>query len=262
MGLSQSTLTPKDFRMYVNGVELLKANGEAVPMTLEQDGRWQHQTLALLDFEDKTGDCESGTAETRFAVTGTVPKGAYTGVRFKLGVPFEMNHQDASQAPSPLNLTSMFWVWRFGYKFARIDFATTGIPQGYFIHLGSTGCTGVAATKAAEADEAHGEMHVHHVGHADDAGDAGEESNTTAPLACSAPNQGTITLNNFNPATDTVVADLGELLKETDVDVNMPDTASGCMSGADDSDCQRILPALGVPFNGIAPQQRFFKVRR
>jgi uncharacterized repeat protein (TIGR04052 family) len=256
VGTSKSTLSPKDFRMYVNSVELLNAKGEAIPMTLAQDGLWQHDNLALLDFEDKTGGCESGTTDTRFEVTGTVPKGEYTGVRFNLGVPFEMNHQDASQAPSPLNVTSMFWVWRYGYKFTRIDFGTTAIPQGYFIHLGSTGCTGVAETKTSAS---HGDMHVQHEG--EDHGTA-EESNTTAPLACSAPNQGSITLTNFNPETDTIVADLGELLKETDVDVNMPDTASGCMSTAEDSDCKTILPALGVAFDGIAPQQHFFKVRK
>lgn len=258
VGASQSTLTPKDFRMYINSVEVRNTDGKVVPVTLDQDGRWQQNNLALLDFEDKTGDCESGTPDTRFEVTGTVPKGEYTGVRFNLGVPFSMNHQDASQASSPLNLTSMFWVWRFGYKFTRIDFATTGIPQGYFIHLGSTGCTGVAEAKAAES--AHDDMHIQHEG--EDHGAAPtEESNTSPPLDCRAINQGSITLSDFNADTDTIVADLGELLKKTDIDSNMPDTASGCMSSPEDDDCQTILPALGVAFKDIAPQQRFFKVR-
>lgn len=266
IGTSQSTLTPKDFRMYVNSVELLNAKGEAVPMVLTQDGRWQHDNLALLDFEDKTGACESGTSDTRLEVTGTVPKGEYTGVRFNLGVPFAMNHQDVSQAASPLNLTSMFWVWRSGYKFTRIDFATTGMPQGYFIHLGSTGCTGVAESKVSEA---HGDMHVQVEGedHATVAVPVTtavptEESSTSAPLACSAPNQGSITLTNFNPDTDTIVADLGQLLKGTNVDTNVPETASGCMSGTDDGDCKTILPAMGVAFDGVNPQQQFFKVRQ
>jgi uncharacterized repeat protein (TIGR04052 family) len=63
-------------------------------------------------------------------------------VRFTLGVPFERNHVDATSAPSPLNLTAMFWGWRGGYKFLRVD--SFAILEGEFaefrIHLGSTGC--------------------------------------------------------------------------------------------------------------------------
>lgn len=258
IGSSQSTLTPKDFRMYVNTVELLNAKGEAVPLTLAQDGRWQAQNLALLDFEDKTGACESGTSETQYEVTGTVPKGEYTGVRFSLGVPFEMNHQDVSKAAAPLNLSSMFWVWRSGYKFTRIDFATTGMPQGYFIHLGSTGCTGVADASGMHVKN---EVIDHSAHTAVTTGATMADSATTAPMVCSAPNRAQITLNNFNPKTDTIVADLGEMLSTSNVDTNMPDTAAGCMSGTDDGDCKTILPALGVGFDGVLPQQKFFKVR-
>ncbi len=251
IGSTQSTLTPKDFRLYVNQVQLVNAAGESVPMTLTQNA-WQHDDLALLDFEDKSGDCESGTVDTNFEITGTVPAGEYTGLKFELGVPFAMNHQDASKAPSPLNLTSMFWVWRFGYKFTRIDFATTGQPQGYFIHLGSTGCTGTA-TKDTEHT-----MHVQHEGH-----DHGEEAEslTTAPLQCEYPNRGTIALNNFQPESDSIVVDLGAVLKDSNVDINQPETPGGCMSGEDDSDCDAIMPALGVAFKGKPAQQRLFSVR-
>ena len=230
VGTTQSTLTPKDFRLYVSQVHLMTAAGEAVPLTLTPNA-WQHHNLALLDFEDKTGDCESGTSATNLEITGTVPAGDYTGIQFELGVPFDMNHQDASTAPAPLNLTSMFWVWRFGYKFTRIDFATTGMPQGYFIHLGSTGCTG------------------------------NSDIPTTAPLQCENPNRGQITLNSFKPDNDVIVADLGALLQDSDIDVNQAESAAGCMSGNDDADCNAILPALGVDFNGTPAQQRLFSVR-
>ena len=34
-----------------------------------------------------------------------------------MGVPFESNHRDSTIAPSPLNITAMFWNWQGGYKF-------------------------------------------------------------------------------------------------------------------------------------------------
>ena len=75
------------------------------PSCTEQDGLWQYENVALLDFEDKTGGCRDvGTVETNAQVVGTVPEGDYTGLTFDLGVPFELNHIDASTAPSPLNV--------------------------------------------------------------------------------------------------------------------------------------------------------------
>jgi uncharacterized repeat protein (TIGR04052 family) len=86
---------------------------------------WQHAGTALLDFEDGRAACANGTAPMNTALRDTVAAGDYTGVAFKAGVPFEMNHGDPTTAPSPLNLTSMFWNWRGGYKFVRIDMVPT-----------------------------------------------------------------------------------------------------------------------------------------
>lgn len=272
VGSTQSTLTPKDFRFYIHNVNLVNAAGETVPMTLDQDSRWQLEQLALMDFEDKTGACESGTPDTHMELTGTVPAGEYKGLSFELGVPFDMNHQDVTKAASPLNLTSMFWVWRSGYKFARIDFATTGVPQGYFIHLGSTGCTGMASDANAQSD-VQPEMAMADMSHSADtpamgehtmqvkaetAHDMGSESRTTPPMQCSQPNRSQIVLSDFNPDTDVVVADLGQMLKDVNIDTNVADTPSGCMSGMDDGDCRTVLPAMGVDFDGVSGEQRLF----
>ncbi len=81
-----------------------------VVVALEQDGVWQHEDVALLDFENKAGACANGTVELNTSVRGTVPAGTRSsGLRFKLGVPFALNHANAATAPSPLNLTAMFW---------------------------------------------------------------------------------------------------------------------------------------------------------
>ena len=274
IGSTKSRITPSDLRFYVSEVELLDSSGKATPVTLEQDEIWQYKNLALLDFEDGTAACRNGNAGLHKVVAGTVPKGDYQGVRFTLGVPFELNHGDPTIAPSPLNLTSMFWAWQSGYRFVKIDMATSGQPQlaeadgkpaadmkeklealekiaaakaaaaksgtpsakkptqaaGFSVHLGSTGC---AATTL-----------------------------TSPPSECSAPNRITVTLDKFDVTKDVVVADIASLLQDTNLDVNAPDTAPGCMSAANDGDCPGIMAAFGLPFGDkAAVAQRVFTVR-
>jgi hypothetical protein len=240
IGTSQSTLTPKDFRLYLSQLRLRNAKGQEVPLQLTQDETWQYQNVALLDFENKTGTCE-GTSATNTVVTATIPADDYQGLSFEIGLPFELNHKDASTAPAPLDQTSMFWVWRFGYKFARLDFASTGQPNGWYIHLGSTGCTGMANS-----------MHVMHEGEDHGETTATPETPTTAPAMCSAPNRVTINLPEFQPNQHTVVLDLGKLVANSNVDTNQEGTPGGCMSSPDDNDCQGIFANLGHPFQGSA----------
>ena len=215
LGSSGTTFTPSDLRFYVHDVRLVTAGGAEVAVELEQDGVWQYERLALIDFEDKTSACSNGTTLTNDRVVGTVPAGDYTGVTFVLGVPFELNHQDVTAASSPLNLTSMFWSWNAGYKFFRVDGATTGQPTGLFIHLGSTGC------------EMDGEGVV---------------------TGCAQANRAEVTLSGFDPDQDVIVADLAALFDGMDLDSNTADTAPGCMSQTEDPDCVPVFSNLGLPF--------------
>lgn len=227
IGLGATTMTPSDFRFYVHNVRLLDDSGREVPVLLDQDGIWQLEDLALLDFEDKTPPCNIGTVQTNTVLRGLVPRGTYNGIRFDLGVPFRMNHQDASVAPSPLVLTSMFWNWQGGYKFVRIDDAADQVR----IHLGSTGCV------------------------------------TDAPnsvVSCARPNRGEVFLPEFDPESDTIVADLAAVLADNDISVNQEGTPPGCMAGPTDQDCGPMLQNLGVNFaNGLPDpsRQTFFRVR-
>lgn len=121
VGSAGSTITPTDFRLYVSELALIDKEGNTVPVELEQDNKWQYQNVALIDFEDGQGVCDNGTSETRTTVVGKAPKGDYEELKFTLGVPKNLNHKDAAIAPSPLNLTSMWWNWQGGYKFLRVD---------------------------------------------------------------------------------------------------------------------------------------------
>lgn len=229
LGSASSPWTPLDFRFYVHDVQLVPEGGGApVPVALDQDGTWQHQTVALLDFENAMGTCANGTAATNDRVRGRVsaPSGTrWAGVRFKLGVPSSLNHQNAAAAPSPLNLSTLFWAWQSGYKFARIDGRSGGNP--FNIHVGSTGCTG---------------------------------DPTMGNVTCTEPNRPEYVFMNFDPARNVVVADLARLVSTTDVSRNV-DGATGCMSGLTDTECRTILPAFGISMNGMPATQNFFSVR-
>jgi uncharacterized repeat protein (TIGR04052 family) len=221
-----------DFRFYVHGIELLTATGAAVPLTLDTELPWQNEGVALLDFEDNTGRC-TGTTATRDVVRGMAPEGTYTGIRFVLGVPFDQNHQDASVAEPPLNVTALFWNWQGGYKFARIDTSSEipgmgGARTSFNVHLGSTGCDGTPAGGVT---------------------------------MCMRPNRPVVELSGFDPETSIIVADYAQLVEGVDLTVNTPMTAVGCMSGPTDPECAEVLTSFGLPF-GTEPagSQDFFRV--
>jgi uncharacterized repeat protein (TIGR04052 family) len=228
VGLTKSTINFVDFRFYVSRLRLVKADGSEVPVTLTQDGLWQLDDVALLDFENATGACANGTEETRHVVEGTVPTGDYAGLRFDIGLPFEKNHREATLQPSPLNLSRMFWSWNGGYKFMRLDLRSTGQPRGWLVHLGSTACTPTG-------------------------------SPSTVPVSCANRNVVTVDLPGFSPARDIVDLDVLALFAASDVDTNTEKTALGCMSGATDPECAGLFGQLGLAIGArpAGPQQVF-----
>ncbi len=271
VGVNESTITPTDFRFYVSDVALIDEDGNAVPLELEQDGQWQYQNVALLDFEDGTEACDNGTAATNTTVVGTVPEGDYQSLQFTLGVPKQLNHEDAAIAPSPLNLTSMWWNWQGGYKFLRVDIETDNAIANVSQNTSTTQTSNQASIFKNERgmhsqtsdthDNHHGDsssnsylIHVGSTGCADSA-----QSNL---FSCANPNRSTIVLEDFDPEDNVVVADLAELLYETDLTNNQPNTPTGCMSSPEDSDCSRIMQHLGLSFNGATSEegQQFFFV--
>jgi uncharacterized repeat protein (TIGR04052 family) len=221
-------LTPRDFRFYVHDVELVTTTGDAVAVNVAEDGRWQHAGVTLLDFEDASGTCLNGTSRTNAAVLGTVPAGAYVGLRFKVGVPFALNHLLADDQPSPLNLSAMFWSWTSGYRFMRVE----GSTPGALLHLGSAGCTLVDA-----ADPRKGST-------------------------CTHPNRVQVSFPAFDVDADRVVLDLADLWSATDITTNVSGPSTGCMSAPTDGDCAPVFQKLGLPYGADAGgAQTLFKKR-
>lgn len=229
LGSPATSATVTDFMLYVSDVRLRRADGSTEPLTLVQDGRFQREDIALLDFASTVAGCPNASADTNFVVRGTVPAGTYTGLQFTLGVPFARNHGDQTAAPSPLNLSRMFWSWNAGYKFVRLDFTSSGLPTGWFVHLGSTTCTPGGGA-------------------------------TVVPTACAQPNRVNVVLPAFDAASQVVVADIAALVAGANLNVNQIG-AAGCMSAPTDTDCPPIFQAFGLPFGGgTAPaSQSFFR---
>ncbi len=226
VGETQSELRLDDLRLYVHNIRLVDASGAEQALALEQDGKWQLEDIALLDFEDGSATCENGTPETRTTVTGTAPSGSYVGVRMSLGVPFARNHGDAAVAPPPLNLTAMFWNWNAGYKFLRVDGNAPEL-EGWRLHLGSTGCDGDSMGNVTE---------------------------------CQNPNRSELAFDDFTPGESRIVVDVAELLRGASLASNIADTPPGCMSGGDDDDCAPYFANLGLPWkDSSATEQRMFR---
>jgi uncharacterized repeat protein (TIGR04052 family) len=259
IGTTKSTITPSDFRFFVSAVELLTQEGKAVPLALDQDGVWQHKNVALVDLEDGSGPCSNGTKALHAEVSGSAPRGNYSGVRFTLGVPFELNHGDPTVAPSPLNITAMFWNWQGGYKFLKADMNSTGLAAKPAMHQ-------MAAShgdKASQAQGGHGDGEASgfsvHLGSTMCAA----ASRTESPSACKNPNRVSVTFNRFDLGKNVIVADLGAILRGANVDHNTPNTSPGCMSFPKDADCPAVMGALGLGYDGVAPAagQKFFSVK-
>ncbi len=215
-GADGVTVRFADLRLFVSAIELVDVEGRAVPLRLEQDGRWQYRDTVLLDFEDGQVSCANGSSEQHRVITGRIQPGRYRGLRFMLGVPARFNHQDATLAPSPLNQTALFWSWQGGYRFMKLelDVLQNGQVSGFPIHLGSTGCQ--------------------------------SSSNHQPATRCRQPNRVQVDLPDFDLATDRVRIDLSTLIAHTRLASPTPNTAPGCMSAPDDPDCDGVLSALGL----------------
>ena len=169
-------------RMFISDLKLLGSDGELVDAPIVANDTWAQARVALLDFEESCGD--AGSAGTNTSVEVTVPAGEYTGVEFQLGLPFDLNHSDASStgAAAPLNNAAMFWNWQGGYKFLRLDMKTgADTSTAWNMHLGSTMCMSDTAV-------------------------------TPPTTECGRPNLPTISLDGYDSTTQTIVFDVGVLL--------------------------------------------------
>jgi uncharacterized repeat protein (TIGR04052 family) len=187
---------------------MIDASGAAHPVRLDETA-WQSTEVALLDFEDGSGACENGTAETNETLHFQLAGHDYIGIRLQLGVPFELNHADPLQASPPLDDSAMHWHWRSGYKFIRAGVSSE--TDGFWLHTGSAGCEGTVQNISG----------------------------------CRFPNRVTIELPDFRVDKDRVLFDFAALLKGTDLTDALP---GDCSSGPAEAACSAPFAALGIDF--------------
>ncbi len=226
IGTSSASVTFTDARVYVHDVQLLDAQGDALEATIDPqeggiEGVW------LLDFEDGTAGCATGSPETNTTLTGEVA-GQVAGVRFTVGVPESLNHLDPLDAQLPLNAPGMFWSWTGGYKFTKVE-VTSPAREAFWVHVGASGCTGSPAEG----------------------------------FSCTTPNLATVTVRDLDLTDGAVKVDLGALFADSDVEAPAPegDTTPGCMSGPTDPECVGVFASLGLPFlEAAGGEQAVFSV--
>jgi uncharacterized repeat protein (TIGR04052 family) len=187
LGSTHVSAEPADFRMFVQDLRLIDDEGHEVSVALEERSPWQTATVALLDFEDASGAC-AGTAVTNDIITGQVAPGNYRGIVFRNGVPEAENHQDPIDDRGPLQTTDLNWSWLGGFKFFVGELrsgrgAQTGAPTGGIVHVGSRACSGSPALG----------------------------------ISCSQQNRNEVRLDDFDPASNVIVADLAGLFADSDL---------------------------------------------
>jgi uncharacterized repeat protein (TIGR04052 family) len=111
--------------------------------------QWQNSQSSLIWFAN---DCQQNTpyhvSSPIVADQGLLVKA--TKLRFTLGLPFEVNHLNPLTQQAPLNIPEMFWSWRNGHKFMRIDAQSS--DDAWSFHLGSVDCKSESSLRAPKQE--------------------------------------------------------------------------------------------------------------
>lgn len=246
LGKNEETAMAQDLRFYVSRLRLITEAGDEVPVHLDARDRWQTPEVALLDFEDGTGPCETnGNGPTNDRVTGSVPTGTYTGLVFSMSVPEQLNHEDPTLADAPLQVTAMQWSWLSGYKFIRAEMKP-------MIRDSGSGGAGGQMQLGAQMHDMGGQAHPidRDAGHALDSqfhlgslACFGQPGDTGHAMSCAKPNRNELRFESFNPQKQMIVADLLEMMKEVDLGVT-----NHCHGAPHDS-CPGYFRAVGIDYD-------------
>jgi uncharacterized repeat protein (TIGR04052 family) len=214
LGTPPSVARPNQLRLFVSDLAVLEANGSATPVVLDEN-EWQNDfsaeahSVALLDFDDASGNCRFSDADTHTEITGWVPGNPdFVGLSFRIGVPDVLNHRDAGLAPPPLNRPGLWWSQKDGQVSLRLELDSVNAdshrmpdvddrtaPGGWQLWLAQTV---VAAPYPRGLDP----------------GAALE--GVCGDVPCPLEQQPEVVLDAFDVARDRVVLDIGALLQDVD----------------------------------------------
>lgn len=201
----QSDITHADSRWRIQQLQFYLSDFavDGRPLPLQADGVYQQAKLALA------GTVCDGKDNWQLRFNQPIPQG---NLRFVLGVPAQLNHQDPLMAQPPLNQSELFWSWQQGYKYLRLDLLAAApdaaASTGWSLHLGATGCRSASPLRAPASP-------------------------------CQAANLATVSLV-YTPG-QKLVLDLAPLLQGV-----APTADNHCMADPNRKSCQLLLPRLGL----------------
>jgi len=132
----------QQLQFFIYGVEVKTSNNGWQPWLMTENN-FQTDNIALL------GEiCGQKNKQSNWQLELTALNGSMeiSEIRFTLGVPFSLNHLNPLTQVSPLNIPSMFWGWRGGHKFMRVELISSN--DDWLFHLGSTGCKSASPVRA------------------------------------------------------------------------------------------------------------------
>jgi hypothetical protein len=121
-------------RFYISEIALVDSLGNEIPVEQETVVAGTTPDVWLVDLE-----AADYTVNGYLSVMVKGAPGTYRGVKFSVGVPFNLNHRDVSTQDPPLGPNSgLYWAWNPGYIFhmmmGKADSA--GVPIDFAYHLG------------------------------------------------------------------------------------------------------------------------------
>ncbi|MCP3675137.1 MAG: metallo-mystery pair system four-Cys motif protein [Gammaproteobacteria bacterium] len=192
----------------------------------KQDGNWHSWLMSKTPYQtnnvgllgevcDASNKAENGSGNANWHLNfqSDVDLSQVSDIRFTLGIPFKFNHLNPLAQDSPLNDSSMFWVWQVGHKFLRLEIASKS--ENWLFHLGSTGCKAISVMRPPKE-------------------------------SCLNPNRVTIELpiNQRSTTKNRITFDLAKLLKGLQLK-----SENNCQSDPDNPACQQLFNNLGLVNN-------------
>lgn len=199
----------EQFQFFISNVEYKSTKGKWLKWPMLTNAR-QAKDVALIGGYFVEGCAEQMQVENWQLSLQAIEQEDISKIRFTLGVPFQLNHLNPLKQPSPLNDSSMFWVWQTGHKFMRLELNSEN--NHWLFHLGSTGCKSASALRAPQ--------------------ERCQQANTTV-----------IELD-IDVTAPAIKVDLARLLNN----VTLSDSTS-CQSAHQDKYCQALFSNLGINNN-------------
>lgn len=126
------------FKWYFSALEILYQQSWQ-PLKLAQS-KSQHSGVVLFENDQ----CKR--RQLQLALQESVDWQQVSAIRFRLGLPFGLNHDNPLKQPEPMNRSDMFWSWQSGHKFLRADLRSDDTAWSF--HLGSIGCAAASAMRS------------------------------------------------------------------------------------------------------------------